>query len=182
MKNMINQAIRYCLFCGNQFEATRARHKYCHRNCNEKERRKEKGLVKYIGRFCKQCGVHFIPEKSGGQHCSVECSKKSARQSRSKFFKKNPGIEKKYYQKTINKTGHRGNLDRYYLRHHNAPKACESCGETRVLDIAHKPEHKRNGQWRSVSNTCPEKVWILCPTCHALIDRKGYDPKQLGLK
>jgi len=26
-----------------------------------------------------------------------------------------------------------------------------------------------------------QKVWILCPTCHALLDRKGHTPKQLGL-
>jgi heterodisulfide reductase subunit B len=51
-----------------------------------------------------------------------------------------------------------------------------------VLDIAHKPKYKRKGAWRNVKNTTPEKIWILCPTCHALIDRKGYDPQQLGLK
>jgi predicted nucleic acid-binding Zn ribbon protein len=174
--------IGHCLICGNPFKATRAWHKYCHRNCKEKDFRKRNGLEASKEKHCKQCGIKFTVIKPGEQHCSSECGTKSARQSRSKFFKKNPGIEKKYYQKTINKIGHRGNLDRFYVRHPDAPKACESCGENRVLDIAHKPEYKRNGQWRSVANTTIEKVWILCPTCHALIDRKGYDPKQLGLK
>jgi 5-methylcytosine-specific restriction endonuclease McrA len=63
----------------------------------------------------------------------------------------------------------------------DAPKQCQSCGEDRVLDIAHKPDHKRNGSWRSKKNTSMEKVWILCPTCHALIDRNNYDPFSLGL-
>lgn len=64
----------------------------------------------------------------------------------------------------------------------DTPSACESCGEDRVLEIAHKPEHARNGMHRSNKNTIwPDTVWILCPTCHALIDRKGYDPTSMGL-
>jgi hypothetical protein len=27
-----------------------------------------------------------------------------------------------------------------------------------------------------------DKIWILCPTCHALLDRKHYTPEQLNLK
>ncbi len=177
----INEADRFCLICGGAFKATRAWHKYCHRNCKERDARKKVGLVRDIGRYCKQCGIRFIPTIGHTQHCSTECSKTSARQSRSKFFKNNPGIIKKYYEKTFKKHGHKGNLDRFYTKYPDAPKSCQSCGEDRVLDIAHKPEHKRNGQWRSASNCTPEKVWILCPTCHALIDRKGYDPKELGL-
>ncbi len=175
--------IRHCVFCGGEYEATRAWQKYCHRNCQSKQLRKQHGIpISIKGKYCKQCGKHFKPDSAGKMHCSTECSVKSARQSRSKFFKKNPDIQKEYYKKTINKIGHRGNLDRFYLRHPNASKSCESCGEDRVLDIAHKPEYKRNGEWRKVSNTSIEKVWILCPTCHALIDRKGYEPATLGLK
>ena len=138
------------------------------------------------GRYCRQCGVHFVPQSGKGGnnqlHCSLECSKKSARESRSKFYERNPQKVQEYYQKTIQKNGHKGNLARFLTRYPDAPKACQSCGEERVLDIAHKPEHKRNGAWRSASNTTPEKVWILCPTCHALIDRLNYDPKSLGLE
>jgi hypothetical protein len=27
----------------------------------------------------------------------------------------------------------------------------------------------------------PEKVWVLCPTCHRLLDRMNYSPSELGL-
>ena len=178
----MNEVKRYCIFCGIDFIATRAWHKFCSHKCQEAKRRKDAGLIKDIGRYCKQCGIHFIPTTSQQQHCSSECSAKSARQSRSKFFKNNPGISKIYYERSRTKNGKDGNLKRLYKRYPDLPKQCESCGDNRVLDIAHKPNHKRNGEWRSVKNTTPEKIWILCPTCHALIDRMNYDPKELGLK
>jgi len=74
-----------------------------------------------------------------------------------------------------------GNQKRFYARFPDAPRSCQGCGETRVLDIAHKPEHRRNGAHRSISNTNLEHVWILCPTCHALLDRMHYPPIDLGL-
>lgn len=33
-----------------------------------------------------------------------------------------------------------------------------------------------------MSNTTPEKVFVLCPRCHALMDRLGYTPEMLGIK
>jgi hypothetical protein len=60
--------------------------------------------------------------------------------------------------------------------------ACESCGEGRVLDVAHKPHARRYGAWRSAQNCkWPDMVWILCPTCHALLDRMNYPPEELRL-
>jgi hypothetical protein len=179
---MINFVKRHCVFCGIEFQATRAWHKYCSHKCQEKKRRKDAGLVSDNGRFCKQCGGHFVPDTPQRQHCSVECAKVSAKQSRASFLKKNPNIYEKYYQRSREKNGKDGNLVRLYKRYPELPKCCESCGESRVLDIAHRPEHKRNGAWRNLQNTTPEKIWILCPTCHALLDRKGYEPKQLNLK
>ena len=178
----MNTVKRFCVFCGTDFLATRAWHKFCSHNCKEKKRRKDNGLVRDVGRFCKQCRKHFIPESSHKQHCSNECSIKSARQSRNKFLKKNPDVYLKYYKKSKLKNGKDGNLVRLYKRYPDLPKECQSCGENRVLDIAHKPNHKRNGAWRSAKNTTPEKIWILCPTCHALLDRKGYEPNKLNLK
>lgn len=180
--NQPNEAERYCLYCGTKFKATNAWHKYCHSNCKDKQFRRRRGLVTEVGRYCKQCGIKFIPPTPSAQHCTNECSVKSARQSRSKFFKNNPGVTKKYHANAVEKHGKDGNLKRLMKRYPDLSKSCESCGESRVLDIAHKPEFKRNGEWRKVSNTTPEKIWILCPTCHALIDRKGYNPHELGLK
>jgi len=175
--------------CGNEFEAKTIKKKYCSRACEAKLWRKTKGLNKLKdGRFCRQCGKHFYPQGRGGnnkQHCSSDCSRKSARESRSNFWlkQKDPKAKRANYdKKTREKVGPDGNLIRFYKRYPNGPKICESCGETRVLDVAHKPGHERNGSWRSLDNTkWPQKVWILCPTCHALIDRMNYSPEELGL-
>jgi hypothetical protein len=179
----------YCQFCGKQFLSDHLiSQAYCSRSCEGKRYRVSHGLHKLKdGRFCKQCGKHFFPIGTGGnnkQHCSVECSVKSAKESRTKFWKKQKdpnALKKSYYDKNREKVGPDGNLKRFYKRHPNAPRSCQSCGENRVLDIAHKPGHKRNGAWRSKENTSLEKVWILCPTCHALLDRMNYSPSELGL-
>jgi hypothetical protein len=75
------------------------------------------------------------------------------------------------------------NIERFYRWNPNAPKACEACGECRVVEIAHKPGYERNGAWRSKKNSkWPDMVWVLCPTCHKLIDLLNYTPEKLGLK
>ena len=184
----MNKKIKYCVVCGTQFEADTAWAKYCSRKCKSLTYRISKGRTLERGRYCKQCGTHFYPPLQGGQnqhHCSPECSKKSARESRSKFWKR-LGIgkvakHKQYSPNWKEKHGLDGNLKRFYARFPDAPKSCQSCGEIRILDIAHKPEHKRNGAWRSSKNTKLEHVWILCPTCHGLLDRKGRTPELLGL-
>lgn len=180
--------IRHCVLCGNAFQATDSKHRYCSPRCAQNQSKRARSKMLNEGRFCRQCGQHFFPDlnQQNRQHCTLDCSVKSARQSRSKFWEK-LGSKKKekmasYYAKSREKLGPDGNLKRFYARHPNAPHECQSCGEARVLDIAHKPNHSRNGAWRSVKNTSPEKVWILCPTCHALLDRMNYPPDQLGLK
>ena len=185
----IKSGIKHCIMCGSPFEAHTAWHKYCSRPCETRRYRESRGLGRKLateGRYCRQCGTHFFPDPHTGknrQHCSDECSKKSARESRSKFYEKNPEKAAEYRERTKAKRIPGNNLARLYKRFPNAPKACEACGESRVLDIAHKPGHERNGSWRSKANTAwPEKVWILCPTCHAVIDRLGTDPAELGLK
>lgn len=179
---------KFCVMCGSEFEARTAWHRYCSRKCETLKYRISRGRKLEEGRYCRQCGTLFFPPMEGGQnkqHCSSECAKKSARESRSKFWEKlgdkKPVKMKEYYDKSRKKLGTDGNLKRFYARFPDAPKVCQACGEGRVLDIAHKPGHERNGSWRSKHNTHLDKVWILCPTCHALIDRKGYDPALLGL-
>jgi hypothetical protein len=73
---------------------------------------------------------------------------------------------------------------RFYRLNPTAPKECENpaCKESRVLEIAHRPGHERLGQRRSSANMrWPEMVWVLCPTCHRLLDRMNYSPEDLGL-
>jgi len=179
----------YCRFCGVSFESDHLMGQaYCSRSCEGKAYRNRHGLRKLKdGRFCKQCGVKFYPVQgeNNKQHCSDECSKKSARESRTVFWKKqaNPHHKmKEYHRKSRERLGPDSNLKRFYRNNPDAPHECESCGEHRVLDIAHKPGFERNGSWRSVGNTLwPKKTWVLCPTCHALLDRMNYAPQELGL-
>ena len=181
---------RYCVTCGNPYEAKTSWQKYCSRPCETRAYRlrkfEEKGEV---GKYCKQCGKYFSLKLELGnsrQHCSDKCAQISAKQSRTKFWKNLSAEEKKqkrnqYYEADKEKRGIDGNMKRVLDRHPELPRHCQSCGEKRVLDIAHKPGHKRNGSWRSLKNCTPEKIWILCPTCHALIDRMNYSPGELGL-
>ena len=176
---------KFCILCGHVFEAKTPWAKYCSLLCKGKNYANTKSRKLDAGRYCRQCGQKFFPSYETGanqQHCSVECSRKSARESRSKFYQKNPQKYLLYYRKTKNKIGPDGNLKRFRRRYPTVPMVCQSCGETRVVDIAHKPQFRRNGSWRSVKNTTPDKIWILCPTCHALMDRMHYSPNELGLK
>jgi hypothetical protein len=137
-------------------------------------------------RNCRVCEKPFQVSRqridANRQHCSHECAVTSARAARRKFYQEKPHKVVEYHRRSRERRGPDGNLPRFYARYPDAPRACQSCGEKRVLDIAHKPGHERNGAWRSVSNTTIEKVWILCPTCHALLDRMGYAPNELGLE
>jgi hypothetical protein len=176
---------KHCGQCGAGFEPTNAWQKFCSFDCQQKFRndRKPRKLLA-TGRHCRQCGTKFFPAGRGESnkwHCSPECAVQSARESRSKFYAKKPEKYREYHAKSREKRGPDSNLKRFYARHPEAPRACQSCGEGRVLDVAHKPEHRRNGAWRSKTNTTIDRVWILCPTCHALLDRMHYPPADLGL-
>jgi hypothetical protein len=115
--------------------------------------------------------------------CSDKCRRASNAQSVRNFHLRKPHKELEYRGRSKAKRLPESNGARFYRTNPTAPRACESCGERRVLDIAHKPNHKRFGAWRSTQNCrWPEMVWVLCPTCHALLDRMHYDPAELGLQ
>lgn len=176
----MKKQIRHCLICGKKFEAKTAWHKYCSRRCASKKQRNEKGYKLSDGRFCRQCGKKFIPslEEQNRQHCSGECARLSAKASRQKFYINNPERVKEYRsrQPQLSK------LDRLYKKYPELPIVCEFCGENRIVEIAHKPDYKRNGAWFRIKDTTPKTIWILCPTCHNLLDKKGYTPEQLCKK
>ncbi len=176
--------VKHCSKCGKEFFAIRATHRYCSRECSLLVWKTARGIftLKPI-RFCRQCGKEFVRTSPNVRHCSLECSKKSARESRCKFYAKNPNKMAEYRKRTKERgTEAGGNMGRLRRRYPDLPKACQACGETRVLDAAHRPEFARKGAWRSAKNCTPDKIWILCPTCHALLDRMHYDPASLGLK
>ena len=133
---------------------------------------------------CRICGTIFPITKE--QHnkwlCSEVCRRASNAKSVRTFHLRKPHKEYEYRSRTKAKKLPDGNNVRFYRSNPTAPKSCESCGESRVLDVAHKPGHERIGAWRSSKNCkWPEMVWVLCPTCHALLDRMNYPPSDLGL-
>lgn len=180
---------KHCTVCGVGFESQTPWHRYCGAACSAKAHRARIGLAKHRPRHCRQCGSQFFLTGRGGgnqAHCSTACSAKSARESRYGFYKKNPHKEAEYRAASRERAKASGTKDRSLTRLckrcPGTPVACQSCGESRVVQIAHKPEHRRLGAWQSSKNTrWPETVWILCPTCHILLDQCGYTPAQLGL-
>lgn len=184
----MRSAIKFCINCGTQFIAIRPSHKTCSQYCRSRAYNKTKGIGLQRQRFCRICGVLFNISglgKGGNNrwYCSDPCRKEAARQARCKFYKNHPHKLDEYHKRAKEKAGPDSNIKRFYRRFPNAPKACEACGETRVVEVAHKPGHQRAGAWRSSANVSwPEKVWILCPTCHALLDRMHYSPSDLGLE
>lgn len=173
-----------CIHCGKDFEPKRKDSKYCSRSCGAAYKFSLLPKVTDSGRTCIVCGKHFPLNRNQGQKktCSDGCRRARVAQIIREWHKRNPDRESLYRQRTKEKQPPGTNLVRFYRHNPGAPNACESCGENRVLDVAHKPGHERNGQWRNKNNTkWPQKVWILCPTCHALIDRMHYSPEELGL-
>jgi len=173
-----------CLHCSAPVSAQRTTRKFCTRECGAAYRWKIAPKKSDEGHVCRACGKTFPigPGQNQKWTCSDACRRARVAQITREFHLRNPEREALYRQRHKAKQLPDSNLHRFRRWNPNAPTACESCGETRVLDMAHKPGQERNGQWRSQANCrWPEMVWVLCPTCHALLDRMHYPPAELGL-
>lgn len=174
-----------CIECGTDLPWSRAHRLYCSGRCKARWRKIHGPIGKVSAHECRVCGVTF--QIVGGQGnkwlCSDQCRRASNARSVRNFHVRRPQQEAVYRARAKDKKLPDSNLVRFYRTNKCAPRACESCGETRVLDVAHKPTHPRLGAWRSSVNCkWPEMVWVLCPTCHALLDRMNYSPRELGLE
>jgi hypothetical protein len=171
-----------CATCDGPMTKYVRRQKYCSTKCANRRR-----TIGPKDRVCRNCSTAFISAGGGEankQHCSVECAQASARKSRLDFKRRRPEREPIYRERQRQKAGDRKDrtLHRLWRKYPSLPHQCEACDETRVLDVAHRPEHARNGAWQTMANSTPEKIWILCPTHHALLDRLGYTAEQLGIR
>lgn len=173
-----------CKDCGGQFTAQRPDKLYCSSTCQGRAGRRRRGEqtdATALGRDCSICGTHFdiVPPSTNRRYCSAACAREASRRLLRAYMRRNPGKQKLYnqrrpYRDTV--------LNRLRRRFPDTPNACESCGENRVLEVAHRPEFKRNGAWRIVENTQRHMFWVLCPTCHKLLDRGICSQDELGLK
>lgn len=70
---------------------------------------------------------------------------------------------------------------RFWRRFPDRERRCEArgCGETRIVEIAHRTPLR--GAAMSIENSKADDVWILCPTCHRLLDSGRATPDDLGL-
>ena len=173
-----------CIQCGKIMIGAHIHKKYCSRKCKTAYYRTNPCPPVSNGHICRICGKWF--QISKGQHnkwlCSIECIRASTAKSVREFHKRRPQMEAIYRARTKKKLPPDSMARRFYRTNPNAPRSCESCGETRVLEVAHKPGHERMGERRSSQNMrWPEFVWVLCPTCHRLLDRMNYSPQELGL-
>lgn len=172
-----------CVECGISVIGSYVNRKYCSTRCKARWRKKNPANPTN-GHACRICGVIFplLPGQGNKWLCSVECRKASAAKSVRNFHVRQPLAEKAYRAKTKAKKLPEGNLVRFRRTNPDAPRECESCGDDRVLDVAHKPGFERFGAHRSPANCqWPNMVWVLCPTCHALLDRMHYPPEDLNL-
>ncbi len=157
--------------------------KFCSNKCRARWNKKFGGKAA-DGHICRNCGTLFPIGKGQNNKwlCSKLCQKSSNAKSVREFHKRKPEMEKIYRERTREKQTPDSVLKRFYSWNPSAPTSCESCAEHRVLEIAHKPQYQRFGERRKKDNCrWPQMVWVLCPTCHELLDRMNYSPSELNL-
>lgn len=174
-----------CVSCGEAMPGSRHLRKYCSGKCRSRWRKAHPQPPASHGHKCRICGTHITLGR--GQYnkwiCSAECQRASNAKSVREFYIRRPQIEATYRARTKEKMPPDSQSRRFYALNPCAPRACQACGEDRVVEVAHRPGHERFGQRRSAENMqWPAKVWVLCPTCHRLLDRMRYTPAELGLE
>ena len=145
-------------------------------------RRRGRPAITETGRECGLCGQHFSitwPD-SNRRYCSAGCAKKAIQIARRAFHKRNPRKQIEYNAKRPYKDS---KLERLCRKYPAIPKSCQSCGESRVVEIAHRPEFRHVGGviGSNIENRAPHMIWVLCPTCHKLLDKGICTPSELGL-
>ena len=172
---------RRCNYCEKPYIPFRKTSKYCSELCGAKYiyYHSGRGLLVQRERTCHYCQVSFVYDGSNRlNHCSNECARIVATQARMKNAKtaalwraQHPDECSEYrrMRKIDYPEETRGGLTyRFFKRYPHIPQICQACGETRIVELAHKIP--RNGAWRSMKNTTEKDVWILCPTCHRCLD------------
>lgn len=174
----------FCVQCGVEMPNSHIHRKYCSSKCKGRWQRSNPPAPASSGHSCRVCGSHIAigPGQNNKWICSDDCRRSQFAASVRKFHQIRPERQIEYRARTRKKHGPDSNLKRFYAWNPDAPHECESCNEKRVLEIAHKPQFERVGRSRQRANSkWPEMVWVLCPTCHSLLDRMNYPPEDLGL-
>ena len=181
---------KICPQCDTAFTADHNSHIYCTHSCRNRATKlrchNTPGHWLTVEMTCSMCSTTFYrTEKTGPnkKYCSVECSYRVTLKNQARFHELNPDAVRRYKETQRRMKGHDTLINRLRNRYTDLPTACEcdTCYEHRVLDIAHKPEFKRNGAPRVMKHYARHMFWILCPTHHAIVDRGICTPAELGL-
>ena len=182
-----------CLICGIDFAAKFPHQKRCSSACTavselRRTRARDQTLTveewEQRRRLCRWCGLEFrLASRSDNnrRYCSQNCQTAAYAEHVAAFHRRNPNKQAEYSAQAHARRGRDTLVIRLRRRYPDLPTACEACGEARVLDLAHKPAHARKGAHRTLRHYQRHAFWILCPTCHALVDRGAVSPADLGL-
>ena len=184
---------KVCEVCSHPFDAKFPHQKRCSSSCtavanlrhaHSRNQALTVGEWESRRRLCRWCGIEFqLSSRSTNnrQYCSPKCQAEGYSQRIKEFHSSNPEKQSEYNRERIRRHGRDTLLTRLYRRYPDLPRACESCGEARVLDLAHKPGYERHGAHRTLRQYQRHVFWILCPTCHALVDRGICQSSEMGL-
>lgn len=117
------------------------------------------------------------------RYCSDACAVRARIRDRGWHKASFPRAMSAYNRQRAKRHGTDTLINRLRKRFPDLPTVCEAsdCDEARVLECAHKPEFKRNGAWRTLDRYERRMFWMLCPTCHRVLDHGIAMPEQLGL-
>lgn len=175
----------FCRFCKQTYQGTRRDRLYCSVACSCKasyRRRLRKPSILDVGRKCAWCKNRFRPEwpDCNRRYCSTECARKAITASRRAFHRRNPRRQREYNSRRPFKDAKLIRLRRKYPQ---LPTACQACGENRVVEVAHRPAFRHLGGviGSNIKHRMPHMIWILCPTCHKLLDKGICTAEELHL-
>jgi uncharacterized protein YqcC (DUF446 family) len=182
---------RVCAHCQVSFRAWNKAQRYCGKRCRtdaETARRNRSAAGKWLRepKICPICNASFFCTKETGPnkvYCSPACTIEARARYHHWWKSSNPKAMTAYNRERTKRYGHDTLINRLHKRYQDLATACEArgCGESRVLEVAHKPEFKRNGAHRTLDKYERHMFWVLCPTCHRVLDREIETPEQMGL-
>ena len=143
-------------------------------------------------RRCRGCPEKFVVNTAdrrerGRWYCTAECRYDAQRRLRRESRRRRDlGLPPKNRTRPRTRTAEevraqgRSRQGRFFLRHPEVAQVCQACGEDRIVELAHKEPRGRGKEGLKFRDT-PDQLWVLCPTCHRLLDSGRMTAPELGL-
>jgi len=185
---------KQCPVCDTKFTPDNRAQIYCSLPCRTRAQTNRDATAtgkphwSLTGKICKICGKHFMPGtkmSSNAKYCSDACRVEGIRTTQKRFKQLNPEAQSIYNRARDMTNGRKDTLQRrLYAKYPDLPRVCETpnCREARVLEAAHKPGFERKGADQVMKFYERHMFWMLCPTCHRVLDKGIETPEQMGLR